>query len=88
MGQVFSNFGYSNPSDDFYPVCDDDGYYLAYQKYGVWKNWWSRKSPSYLRSIYNLLFKSTSDQSDIPDAEVLDQTLPVRIPYWVKSGTI
>ena len=89
MGNILRRrVGYMPPAgssaDDNWPECDDDGFYQSYKEWKIWVNWWSRGSPSYFWSIYTLLFESS--RARIPEPAILEQTLPVKTPYWVKSG--
>jgi hypothetical protein len=44
----------------------------SYKEFGMWRNWWSDKSPSYLTAVYTVLCKS-KNEANIPDEESLNQ---------------
>ena len=59
-------------SDGSYPYVDDDGYSLAYSKWGRWVNWWREESPG-LMSILRAV--ATTEVTSL----ILHSMHPVRI---------
>ena len=62
---------------------DSDGKPLAYKEDGRWQNFWRTDRPSPLR-FFKYWFTG-QDDSNIPSARVLQETLPVKAPGWVSQ---
>ena len=62
---------------------DSQGRALAYQEDGRWQNPWMKDRPSPLVFFKSWFFGS--DDSNIPSARLLEETLPVKSPLWRTS---
>ena len=66
-----------------WPNCDEEGYYLSYQKGGRWQNYWRKDNPSSIYILYKLY--TSEDQNGAFEDVNIDQNLPITSPYWLKK---
>ena len=68
-----------------WPVRDQEGFVQAYKHNNRWVNWWARDRYGAVTFMSRIWMEK--DNSNIPDERTLNETLPVKRPFWINNAT-